>query len=102
MKYDKKSIDYQINIEALREMEELVPMTIHERNAVRKWVKNGHELDSNPWDYYDSDNSPLNFIQAFRLKHGYSSGPWDYWKGPDTQPYWDNEQKRFISKDDYC
>ena len=35
MKYDKKSIDYQINILALREMEELVPMTTSERKRIR-------------------------------------------------------------------
>lgn len=102
MKVDKHSIDYQINLETLHEMEELVPMTLHERKCLRRWVYQGHEVEKNPWDYYDSDGYPLNYLQALRLKYGYSSGPWDYWKGSDTQPLWDDEQQCFISKDEYC
>lgn len=98
--YDKKSIDYQINMVALHEMEECVPMTLPERKAVRKWVKDGHELESNPWDYYDSDGYQLNYLQAYRLNYGYSSGPWDYWTGPDSQPLWDDVQKCFLPKDE--
>lgn len=101
MKVDKHSIDYQINIEALREMEEIVPMTLKERKSLRGWVHRGHEIDKNPWNYYDSDGYPLNYLQAYRLKYGYSSGPWDYWKGSDTQPLWDSLQKRFLSIDEY-
>lgn len=102
MIYDRNSIDYQVNLEALHEMEDSVPMTIRERKFLRKWVKKGHEIDSNPWDYADSDGMPLNYLQAFRLEFGYSSGPWDYWKGPDSQPLWDDNLKCFISKDDFC
>ena len=36
MRYDKQSIDYQVNMVALHEMEEFVPMTNPERAAVRK------------------------------------------------------------------
>lgn len=35
MMYDKKSISYQINLEALHEMEECVPMTLMERKCLR-------------------------------------------------------------------
>lgn len=87
MRYDKHSIDYQVNMEALHEMEECVPMTKPERNAVRRWVKKGYELDSNPWDCLDTDGMPLNYLQAYRLYYGCSSGPWNDWKGPDTQIY---------------
>ena len=100
MIYDRKSIDYQVNMEAFHEMDECVPMTKPERDAVRSWVKGGHELESNPWDFYDSDGYPLNYLQAYRLKFGYSSGPWDSWKGSD--PLWDETLKGFISKDDFC
>lgn len=93
--FDKKSIDYQVNLETLHEMEEIVPMTLRERRCIRKWVKKGHEVESNPWNYLDADGLPLNYLQAFRLEFGYSSGPWDYWKGPDTQLLWDDEQKCF-------
>ncbi len=99
--YDRNSIDYQVNIQALQEMEEVVPMTIWERNSLRKWVRQGHELESNPWDYSDEDGYPLNYLQAFRLNYGYSSGPWDYWKGPETQLLWDENCKCFRSKDEF-
>lgn len=102
MKIDKKSVDYQLNMEALREMEEIVPMTLHERNAIRRWVHQGHDVESNPWDYRDGDGLHINFLQAFRLEYGYSSGPWDYWKGPLSNPLWNNELKCFISIEDYC
>lgn len=98
--FDKKSIDYQVNLETLHEMEELVPMTLRERRCIRKWVKKGHEVESNPWNYLDSDGLPLNYLQAFRLEFGYLSGPWDYWKGPDTQLLWDDNQKCFLPIDE--
>ena len=75
MKPDKNSMDYQLNLLALEEMENLVPMTLHER-------------------------MPLNYLQAFRLKYGYPSGPWNYWKGPDEQFLWDDARQCFISKDE--
>ncbi|MFR0848614.1 MAG: hypothetical protein ACLSG9_12120 [Eubacterium sp.] len=72
MKPDKNSMDYQLNLLALEEMENLVPMTLHERTCIRKWVKSGHEIESNPWHYLDADGMPLNYLQAFRLKYGIS------------------------------
>ena len=81
MRFEKKSIDYQLNMEAFYEMDECVPMTKSERNALRSWVKQGNDIETNPWEFADSDGWPLNYLQAYRLKHGYSSGPWDYWKG---------------------
>ena len=76
---DKDSIDYQVNLVALQEMEEVVPMTLRERCCLRKWVRQGNDVESNPWNYMDSDGTPLNYLQAFRIRFGYSSGPWDYW-----------------------
>ena len=61
-----------------------------------------YDIDTNPWDYLDADGMPLNYLQAYRLHYGYSSGPWDCWKGPDSQPLWNDELKCFLSKDDYC
>ena len=100
MKPHKNSMDYQLNLLALEEMENLVPMTLHERTCIRKWVKSGHEIESNPWHYLDADGMPLNYLQAFRLKYGYPSGPWNYWKGPDEQFLWDDARQCFISKDE--
>lgn len=39
MMYDKKSIIYQINLEALHEMEECVPMMLDERKNLREWAR---------------------------------------------------------------
>ena len=98
MLIDKRSIEYQLNKDALREMEEVVPMTLSERTAIRKWVKCGHEVESNPWGHFDGDGLMLNYLQAYRLEHGYSSGPWDGWRGPDT--YWyDSEHSLLIPEE---
>jgi len=100
MRYPKKSIDYQINMEAFHEMDDCVPMTKPERDALRHWVRKGFDLETNPWNYLDADGIPLNYLQAYRLEFGYSSGPWDYWKGPDTQLYWDDLRNCFLPKDE--
>ena len=97
---DKKSMEYQINREALHEMEQIVPMTLEERAALRKWVKAGHEVDSNPWDYYEGDGYPMNYLQAYRIKYGYSSGPWDYWTGSPHQCYWCKDRRCLIPLDE--
>jgi len=100
MMHDKNSIDYQLNRHSLREMEEDVPMTLRERNAIRNWVRKGHDPESNPWELLDSDGYHLNFLQAFRLEYGYSSGPWDYWRGPEYQTYWCDVRRTFLPKDE--
>ena len=46
MRADKDSIDYQVNLAALQEMEEAVPMTLRERRCLRKWVLKGNEIES--------------------------------------------------------
>ena len=102
MKYRKNSAEYEVNWEAFHEMSDLIPMTRPERNALRNWTRRGYDVDTNPWNYTDGDGWPLNFLQAYRLKNGYSNGPWDYWKGPDRQPLWDDERDRFIAPEDYC
>lgn len=99
--YLKKSVDYTINMQALYEMEEIVPMTIRERNALHDWAKKGHDIESNPWDAIDEYGYPLNFLRAFRLKLGYSSGPWDLWRGPEDELYWDGKCNKFHLPDEY-
>lgn len=100
MIYSKDSYEYEINVFALQEMEECVPMTIKERQVVRTWVSKGHELESNPWHYADSDGYELNYLQAYRIHYGYCSGPWDYWKGSDSNPLWDERDNCFRTKDE--
>ena len=82
---DRYDMDFQLNLFALKEMESLIPMTLSERKAIRKWVRSGHEPESNPWGHYDSDGLLMNYIQAYRLEYGYACGPWDYWKGPEPE-----------------
>lgn len=98
--YDTNSIDYQVNLCALHEMEDVVPMTRRERFNLRKWVRSGHEIESNPWQYLDSDGWQLNYLEAYRLEYGYSSGPWDNWKGPEYQLYWCSERKCYVKCDE--
>ncbi len=80
MKYSKGSVDYKVNLESLHEMEEVIPMTSTERARLRKWVKDGHDIESNPWDYLNADGSKMNYLQCLRIRNGYSHGPWDSWE----------------------
>ena len=101
MKFPKKSLEYSINLQALYEMEEVVPMTSIERRYLRQWVKSGHDIETNPWNSIDEFGYQLNYLRAFRLEFGISSGPWDFWKGPDAEPDWDAVRNRFNKPDEY-
>lgn len=94
---DKKSIEYQLNKVALREMEEVVPMLPCERNAIRKWVRMGHEVESNPWGYYDADGFMLNYLQAFRINSGCL---WDHLNGSDDPGFWSVDRRSFTPLDE--
>lgn len=105
MMYDVDSIDYQFNKAELEEMEYHVPMTLRERTAIRSWVKRGHTVESNPWEYRDSSGELMNYLQAYRIRFGYVRGPWDYWHGeemrscPDNNyDYWDNLKEKQPNK----
>ncbi len=80
MRYKKGSVDYAVNLEALREMEEVVPMTRHERECLRNWARSGHDIDSNPWHYHESDHREMNYLKARRIIYGASHGAWDSWE----------------------
>ena len=80
MTYRKGSSDFSLNLVALSEMEEIVPMTSFERAYIRAWVKSGHDLDSNPWNYLESDGVPMNYLKAYRIRYGASHGTWDHWE----------------------
>lgn len=62
MIYDKDSMYYQLNQAEPEDMERHVPMTIRERTAIRFWVRRGHSVESNPWDYRDSSGEPMNYL----------------------------------------
>lgn len=99
MIYGRHSIDYQLNLYALHEVERIVPMTIPERFIIRSRVKKGHDIESPPWDCRDPDGCQLNNIQAFRLGSSYSYGPCDAWKGLNWEYLWDDELKCFVRYD---
>ena len=101
MIYDKSSFDYQSNKAELEVMEIYVPMNIRERTAIRSWVKRGHNIGYNTWEYRDSSGELMNYLQAYRIRFGYIRGPWDYWYGeemcscPDNNyDYWDELKER--------
>ena len=93
MIYKKGSIDYAVNLESLREMEMIVPMTSYEREDLRRWVKSGHDIDSNPWHYYEADYSEMNYLKARRILFGASHGFWDSWEYDSTGIYEKNPAK---------
>lgn len=101
MRYPKDSAEYMVNMESLRELEEVVPMTLPERSALRRWVTKGFDIETNPWNAVDEVGCPLNYLRAYRLEYGYSSGPWDTWKGPDTQWYWNPSGHCFSPEDEF-
>ena len=55
MRYVKNSVEYEVNWEAFHEMEELIPMTRSEHSHLHRWVKEGYDVDSNPWKYFEMD-----------------------------------------------
>ena len=66
MIYEKGSVDYDVNLCSLHEMEEVVPMTLLERSRLRSWAKDGHDVDSNPWKIFEPDGSNMNYLKAHR------------------------------------
>ena len=68
MIYQNNTFEYRMNLAAFRDLEEA------------HWILTGHDLDSNPWDYFEPDGSPMNYLKALRIRCGYSHGPWDSWE----------------------
>ena len=62
MRADKNSIDYQVNLVALQEMANVVPMTRRERHCLRKWVHKGNEFESDPWNFRKDSDTELHWM----------------------------------------
>ena len=92
MRYPKHSVDYVVNLETLHEMEEVVPMTLHERECVRSWVKSGHPLETNPWNYSSGDGCLLDYLQAFRIHYGFPC-QFSRYSFCDSYYVWDDKRK---------
>lgn len=52
----------------LREFEDTVPMTRPERDALHRWVRGGHDINSNPWGYDYGDGWEMNYLEAMRME----------------------------------
>ena len=68
MKQKINTLDHSLCLEELHEMEEFIPMTLPERERVRKWVYSGHSVSENPWKYRDRYGFELNCLDAYH-KH---------------------------------
>ena len=64
IRFDRRSADYETNIEVFKDMDLYVPMTRVERNALRSWARKIYDVGTNPWGYTDCDGWPLNRLQA--------------------------------------
>ena len=80
MRYARGTLEFNANMDAYFEMDEFVPMTRGERILLRYWVRDGNDIDSNPWRISEPDGSPMNFLKALRAHQGCSPGPWDSWE----------------------
>ena len=57
---------HQLDLYTMHEMEECLPMTLGERNRLRKWVYTGHDPETNPWGYTDMHGDPEDYVEAYR------------------------------------
>ena len=96
MRYAFSTVDYDANLAAFHEMEEVIPMTTLERKKVLYWVQYGHDLDSNPWGYYDREGFEMSYLHALRIRNGASHGPWDDWEF-DIPYRFEDPNKQFVS-----
>lgn len=61
------SIEKEYLRDRLREFEDAVPMTQSERKAIRRWVRSGHDINTNPWGYCYGNGWELNYLEALRI-----------------------------------
>ena len=78
MRPDIDMTDHEIHLEELHEMEEIFPMTLPERDRLRRWVYAGHSVDENPWGYRDGNGYQLNYLDG--LHHRYEEIWGDFYR----------------------
>ena len=61
------SLEKQLMLEQLSEYESLYHLTRQERLQLHRWVRNGNDINSNPWNYECGDGWKLDFICALRM-----------------------------------
>ena len=83
MRYASGTPEFNANMDDYFELDEFVPMTRGERHLLRYWVRDGHDIETNPWKISESDGSPMGFLKALRIHRGCSHGPWDSWEYDD-------------------
>ena len=62
-------LEKQLQREQLSEYESNFTLTRLERQLLRRWVRHGNDVISNPWHYGD-DGWKLDFITALRIDLG--------------------------------
>ena len=60
-------LEKQLMLEQLSEYESQYHLTRQERQQLRRWVRCGNDVTSNPWHYEYGDGWEMDFIYALRM-----------------------------------
>lgn len=63
-------LEKQLMLEQLSEYESQYHLTRQERQQLRRWVRDGNDINSNPWNYEYDDGWKMDFICALRTDEG--------------------------------
>lgn len=63
-------LEKQLILEQLSEYESQYHLTRQERQQLRRWVRSGNDVTSNPWHYEYGDGWEMDFICALRMDEG--------------------------------
>lgn len=66
----RSSLEKQLMLEQLSEYEAQYILTRQERQQLRRWVRDGNDVTSNPWHYEYGDGWEMDFICALRMDEG--------------------------------
>lgn len=69
---ERDPVDHAVDLETMKEMEEVLLMNSDERKSLHNWVYHGNDPEKNPWGYCDEDGWPMNYLEAYRYRHGYT------------------------------
>ena len=66
----RSTLEKQLQLEQLLEYESQHTLTHQERRQLRRWVRGGNDVTSNPWHYEYDDGWEMDFICALRMDEG--------------------------------
>lgn len=61
------TLEKQLQLKQLLEYESQHTLTRQERQQLRRWVRGGNDVSSNPWHYEYGDGWEMDFICALRM-----------------------------------